>query len=245
MNRLFEFSDQAWLPRIFRDLLTEVLEHQLVTYRVYAPAIPKLNETLRRAGTAEILDLCSGSGGPLPDLRPHLQADRVMLSDRYPNRRAIGAARDVTYLPDPVDVRDVPRHIKACRTMFTSFHHFPPRDARRILESAAEAGAPIAVFEFTDRAFVGPRLLLTAPWSVLRDTWTMRPRRWSRLFWTYVLPVIPAIYTWDAIVSHRRTYSVDELVALTEGIEGYEWEAGRLPPDAPRGWLTYLIGIPA
>lgn len=111
-SRLFEFSDQGWLPRILRDLLTEVLRHQLVVHGVYAPAVPKLNETLRRTGTAEILDLCSGSGGPLPSLRSHLQAARVLLSDRYPVRSApesCAGAPGVAYRPEPLDARAVGR----------------------------------------------------------------------------------------------------------------------------------------
>jgi len=245
MARLFEFSDQRWLPRTFRDLLTELLQHQIVAYGVYAPAVAKLNETLLRTATAEILDLCSGSGGPLPALAPYLLAGRIALSDRFPRRRGAPDDSRVRYLPDPVDARAVPPGIRACRTMFTGFHHFGARDARRILESAAEAGAPIAVFEFTDRRFARPSTLLTALWSAWRDSWSMRPRRWRRLLWTYLLPVVPAIYAWDCVVSHRRSYSAEELLALTRGIPGHFWEAGRLPGGDPRGGITYLVGVPS
>lgn len=247
MNRLFEFADQPWLPRLFRDLLTELLHYQLDTYRTYWPIIPKLNEALRRSQSTEILDLCSGSGGPLLYLRPYVRAVRFTLSDKYPNRRALQALHDtpdVTYLPYPLDARAAPR-LTACRTLFTSFHHFNPSDARRILQSAVEAQAPIAVFEFTERTFANIRGMLLAPLAVWRDTWQMRPRRLSRLFWTYVAPVIPFLYTWDGIVSHWRTYRVAELRALTEEFTDYAWEVGTLPPEAAYDRITYLIGIPA
>lgn len=248
MGRLFEFSDQAWLPRLFRDLLTELLQHQLVTYRVYAPAIPMLNEAMRRAGSTEILDLGSGSGGPLLQLWPHLEASQLVMSDRFPNRQTIeevDGLPGVTYRGDPVDARCVAADGRACRTLFTSFHHFGREDARRILESAVHARAPIAVFECTERARARGVTALIAPLSVLRDTWRMRPLRWSRLFWTYIVPVVPLIYTWDALVSHWRSYGPDELEALTVGLPGYEWRAGLLPPKPAPAHVTYLIGVPA
>lgn len=247
MARLFEFSDQAWLPRTIRRCLTDLLQYQAATYRIYAPAIPKLNEMLRRGRCREILDLCSGSGGPLPDLAPHLRARRFTLSDRFPPESAAGACVDarISWLADPLDARDVPLRSHACRTIFASFHHFAPSDARRILASAVAARAPIAVFEFTELRFARLWRLLFAPWLVAGDTWRMRPRRFARLFWTFVVPIVPIVYTWDALVSHLRTYDAGELRALTRGLDGHAWEVGTLPPDSSVMRLTYLVGLPA
>lgn len=256
MARLFEFSDQAWLPHCFRRLLTELLQFQASDYQLYRTAIPKLNELLGRSRCREILDLCSGSGGPLLDLHPHLCAERVTLSDRFPaaERRdppshaapnAVPSAVNLEWLRDPLDARDVPTRWRACRTLFTSFHHFDPANARRILESAVAARAPIAVFEFTECTFSRMWRLLCAPLLVFKDIWRMRPRRAARLFWTYLLPVLPLLYTWDAIVSHLRTYTTQELRTLTAGLHGHEWEVGRLRPHATSCPVTYLIGLPA
>jgi hypothetical protein len=246
MARLFEFSDQRWLPRCFRDALTELLQYQASVYRIYEAAIPKLNEALRRSGSREILDLCSGSGGPLLGLKPDLCAERFTLSDRFPPKRPVADAGDgshVTYLPTPLDARAVPKEMGACRTLFASFHHFGASDARRILASAVEARAPIAIFEFTERQFARMVRLPLAPLLVWTDTWHLRPRRMWRLFWTYLVPVIPLIYTWDAIVSHLRTYSLAEMTALTDGLRGHAWEVGTLPEGAK--WrILYLVGVP-
>ncbi len=46
----------------------------------------------------------------------------------------------------------VPRELKGFRTMFTSFHHFPPEEARAILQNAVDAGEGIGIFEITRRA---------------------------------------------------------------------------------------------
>src|SRR5262245_46058525 len=196
----------------------------------------------------EVLDLCSGSGGPLVDLHPHLCAEKFTLSDRFPQPpRTVALPRGprLRLLGEPLDARDVPPKPGACRTIFSSFHHFDARDARRILESAVEARAPIAVFEFTERRFTRLWRLVLAPLLVWIDTWRMRPRGWARLFWTYVVPVMPLIYTWDATVSHLRTYSTAQLRALTTGLGGHSWDVGTLPEDGRPTRILYLVGLPA
>jgi len=248
MARLFEFSDQSWCPRWLRRFLTELLEFQARTFHIYDAAIPKLNEALQRTGRREILDLCSGSGGPLLDLKPHLRAERVTLSDRFPDLHRLGGrwlVDEVSYFPEPLDARDVPRRMAACRTLFTSFHHFDADDARRILSNAVEARAPIAVFEFTEFRFGRLWRMFFAPLRVWIDTWQMRPRSASRFFWTYVVPVVPLVYMWDGFVSHLRTYGPEELRALTAGLSGHDWEIGFLQTELSLMRITYLIGLPA
>ena len=57
---------------------------------------------------------------------------------------------------------------------------------------------------------------LLAPIVVLLLTPAIRPFRWSRLFWTYVIPAVPALVLFDGIVSCLRIYSPEELRALEE-----------------------------
>jgi hypothetical protein len=86
-------------------------------------------------------------------------------------------------------------------------------------------------------------LLTTAliPLLVLALTPWTRPRLWQLLL-TYVVPILPLIITWDGLVSCLRTYRPDELLALTEGLDGHRWTAGHV---RHRGVvLTYLIGEP-
>jgi hypothetical protein len=108
MARWFEFSDQAWLPGPIRRCFTELLQFQASTYRIFDAAIPKLNQALRRSQSREILDLCSGSGGPLLDLVPHLRAERFTLSDRFPPARparVCAVAPNVAWHDEPLDAR--------------------------------------------------------------------------------------------------------------------------------------------
>src|SRR5262249_34175490 len=76
----------------------------------------------------------------------------------------------------------------------------------------------------------------------------MRPFRWSRLLWAYVLPVIPFVLWFDGVMSCLRAYSPAEMKELTVGLAGesYHWEAGEKHGGGtiPKT-ITYLIGWPA
>ena len=82
-----------------------------------------------------------------------------------------------------------------------------------------------------------------------------RPLRWTRLLWTYLLPVIPLVLLVDGILSCLRVYSPAELSELTrdvrpraeEGVEsgqGFEWNIGVENSGPFRVPVTYLTGYP-
>jgi len=88
--------------------------------------------------------------------------------------------------------------------------------------------------------------MLLVPLMVLLTTPFIRPFRWSRLLWTYLIPVVPLVSLFDGLVSCLRTYSVAELRELVEGLEAddYQWEIGEVKSKANPIPVTYLIGVP-
>lgn len=87
-------------------------------------------------------------------------------------------------------------------------------------------------------------LILPTPLRVLLTTPLIRPFRWSRLFWTYIVPALPLVLLFDVIVSLLRLYSVEELRDLTVGLDQHDWDIGIVrarPIPLP---ITYLIGVP-
>ena len=89
-------------------------------------------------------------------------------------------------------------------------------------------------------------LMLPVPLMVLLMTPFIRPFRWSRLFWTYLIPVVPLVSLFDGLVSCLRTYSVAELRELVDGLEAenYQWDFGELKSKANPIPVTYLMGVP-
>ncbi len=221
---------------------------------IYAPVAPRLRRALVESGTDRIIDLCSGGGGPWSRLSRNLTEDgeetpAILLTDKYPNQQAfqnirVATENAVDFHPDPVDAMSIPPELVGFRTMFTTFHHFTPDEARAILKDAFEQGQGIAIF---DTAQCDLRTLLAVclvPLAALLLVPWIRPFRWSRIFWNYCLPVIPFTLWFDGVMSCLRSYSQDDLweTAAEFISDDYYWEVGE-----ERGKLvniTYLVGYP-
>jgi len=250
---LIEVHEQAWCPPAVRNGVTDQLQQSITILRLYKPIAPLLAQAVLRSRARRIVDLGAGAGGPWPYLLRKLpeQVQEVLLTDWYPNtlafervaRRSGGRLR---FHPEPVDARHIPKEIDGFRTLFTSFHHFRTDDARVILQHAVDDNVGIGVFEFTGRNPVSFAMVAAGSLIVAAAlTPLTRPFRWSRLFWTYVIPAIPLALLVDGLVSCLRTYSPSELRALVDQVDAphYEWQIGVIRSIVPLP-ITYLIGYP-
>ena len=238
---LLEIHDQPWCPRSLRDALTDFLRFALELGRSYAAAAPLLREAIARAGAARVVDLCSGAGGPWRALRHDIPVP-VLLTDKYPNRAA--RAGSLPFHEEPVDATAVPADLLGFRTLFTSFHHFRPPEARAILADAVHRRQGIGVFEVSRRAPREIAVIAFAWLAILVLVPFIRPLRWSRLAWTYLPPVFPLVGTFDGVVSCLRTYAPPELRELVRGLDTFEWAIGETrSPWSPLA-VTYLVGVP-
>jgi len=256
MHRIqwIEIHEQPWFPSSLRDEITDALYFGLSLLKAYAPIAPLLQEALDFTGSQSIVDMCSGGGGPWSDLSRRIQGDghpfRIWLTDKYPNLTAsqnfTSSANHCSVYPDAVDAMNVPHELKGFRTIFTSFHHFSPVEAQVILQNAVDARQGIGVFEITRRAPFTIGLMFL--WALLPFVCTpfIRPFRLSRLFWTYVVPVIPLVLLFDGVVSCLRTYRPQELQQIIEELNttAYRWQIGEQCGGIGRLTITYSIGCP-
>jgi hypothetical protein len=259
--QFIELHEQPWIPSSLRDDITDALQFGLNLSKAYAPIASLLRGVLDSAGSCSVVDLCSGGGGPWLELSrelkfrnlqggvPELQISRIWLTDKYPNLRALenaGAPSEncITYYPSSVDAMRVPSELKGFRTMFTSFHHFSPEEARAILQNAADAGEGIGIFEITRRAPLTIGLMFA--WALMPFVCTpwIRPFRWSRLLRTYLIPITPLVFLFDGVVSCLRTYRPQELREIVDKLTAgdYQWEIGE--HSSGKVPITYLIGYP-
>src|SRR5208282_18078 len=202
-----------------------------------------------------VLDLCSGAAGPWLWLHSAL-AERgvsvsVCLTDKYPNLEGFERAsrltnRVISYHPQPVDPTQVPGALPGFRTMFSAFHHFRPEQACAVLADAVRNHQGIGIFEATQRRPLALLFALLSPLGVLLATPFIRPFRWSRLFWTYLLPLVPLVTLFDGVVSCLRSYSVEDLRDLTAklGANDYHWDIGTVQSKTTPMPITYLMGVP-
>jgi len=174
---------------------------------------------------------------------------QIWLTDKYPNLGALrnvdaAAKNQIRCYADAVDAMKVPRELKGFRTMFTSFHHFPPEEARAILQNAVDASEGIGIFEIPRRALATIGLTFGFVLVLFAGTPWIRPFRWSRLLWTYLLPILPLVLLFDGVVSCLRTYRPRELREMVAELKdgNYRWQIGEHSTGAAP--ITYLIGYP-
>ena len=94
-RQLIEIHDQRWCPDSLRDVVTDTLQFVWNLFDIYEPIVTRLRRALQETGTCQVVDLCSGGGGPwLRFVRNVEDEDRlpveVRLTDRFPNLKAFG-----------------------------------------------------------------------------------------------------------------------------------------------------------
>lgn len=253
--QFIEIHEQPWFPSFLRDDVTDALQHGLGILRAYKPIGSMLQVALDASTSRSIVDLCSGGGGPWLELSRNLKCkgrmSQIWLSDKFPNVTAFqilskASGNRIVFRTDSVDAMKVPRELTGFRTIFSSYHHFSPEEARAVLQDAIDAGESIGIFEITRRAPSAIGLMF--PWALLvfLSTPWIRPFRWSRIFWTYVIPIVPLVVLFDGLVSCCRTYRPQELRTIVEKLTGseYLWEAGEQLGNWSKVPITYLIGSP-
>jgi hypothetical protein len=254
---LIELEDQRWLPAGVRHGVTAYLNFVAnLTTAPYETFADLLAEGMRTTGDRVLLDLCSGSCGPLPTLLRMLRQRgieaRAVLTDLYPDTGALERSRghdnaDLRYHPQPVDATRVPAELGGFRLLCNGFHHFRPSDAHGILVDAVSHRRGIGLFEGVERRLPAMLVCAAALLLVPLATAFMRPWRWDRALLTYLLPIIPITVAWDGLVSCLRVYSPSELRALIAKVPGaidYRWHVRRCAvPHSPFG-VTCLVGYP-
>ena len=253
--QLVELEDLSWFPRSIRDAGTDYLQWAWQAAHPWPAVAAKLVPALAATGDRRLVDLGAGGGGPWRGLLPVLQQTypdlTVTLTDKYPNLAAWRTLQHdfpqaVQAWPDAVDAAAVPPTLPGFRTVFAALHHFPPAQARAILADAVRHRQGVAAFEFAQRRPLALLAILFAPTLAYLVTPFMRPFRWSRLVWTYLVPAGPFIVLWDGLVSCLRMYTPDELRGLTVGLaDDYVWDIGEAPVPFSPIPMTYLVGYPA
>lgn len=252
---LIEIEDQPWCPQAIRDGATDYLEQVINLTNLYGPLQARLRHAISESKTERVLDLCSGGGGPWLRLQPMFEAENfpleICLTDYYPNLEAFRRAQQasgsrISFHPASVNALQVPIELDGFRTLFSSFHHFKPAEARAIIRDAVSNRRGIGIFEGTERRVPVILSMLLTPLLALVLTPFIRPFRWSRLFWTYLLPLVPLVILFDGIVSCLRTYTPTELQEFTREFADadYTWEVGQERAGAASPAVTYLIGYP-
>jgi len=254
---LFEFEDLPWFPNTIRVGGTDYLRYLLNATDVYEPMVPLISESLSQTNETTIIDLCSGGGGCVEKLFEALlecstNNISIVLTDKFPNYKAykIIKARTtgkISFDRRSVDAANVPEDLKGFRTMFSAIHHFKPEQIKNILQNAIDNNVPIGIFDGYEKNILAIfSVIVINPLAMLVFTPFFKPFSFSRLFFTYIIPLIPIYTVWDGCVSILRMYNAKELLQIAEEIKAtnYLWKAGKVKNKYGIHSI-YLIGIPS
>lgn len=253
---LFEIHDQPWFPDFLRREVLDALQMILEHTDAYSPIAGRLRQALDRSGSRDVVDLFSGAGGPWPSLVRLFEKEgaasvEVLLTDKFPSASdddsAVKACSGgIRIVRDPIDATAIPENLQGFRTIFSSFHHFNPEQAGRFLRDSAARGHGVGVFEVASRHAFTVLAILAIPLADWLFTPVRRPFRWSRIFWTYVIPIVPLVLLVDGLISCMRAYSLADLRAMTASVSNrdYEWQIGEESSAHLPLRVTYLVGWP-
>ncbi len=230
---LFEFEDQVWFPKILRDYQTGYigfLASKANLYREVPALLDKLN-------ASRVIDLASGAGTPAITATEAIRqrGGSLLLTDKFPNvstGASVGSFKAVAYRKDPLDVLEHPLPSGDAYTMFNAFHHFTDDEQLAILHKARAAGGQILVLEPLHRDFVTfiKVMISTTIGPVLLSPF-IRPFTWSRMLFTYLLPIGILVTLWDGLVSVMRSFSKRdyENLKLQAKLTDLNLKVGKLP----------------
>ena len=252
---LFEFEDLSWFPNSIRESMTDYLGFVLDKLKFYDPVVPLLAEKMTLLQINTIVDVCSGSGLPVKGIFPTLNKQhtvRFLLTDKFPNlssykKLKANSGGKIDYVETSVDAMNVSKELRGLRTIFSAIHHFKEEQVKRILKDTIKKNMPIGIFDSGDKnIFTILGIIFIHPIIFFFVTPFLKPFRWSRIIFTYFIPITPFCTVWDGVISILRLYSPKALLKLAEEAdenEEFHWEYGKLKNK--KGFkITYLTGIP-
>lgn len=252
-----ELHEHGWFPALWRDQLTDFLSFFNIYSGTYKPSLKRMQEILSDENMpSTYTDLCAGCG--LYDWRfaqflsKRLGRDlRVRLTDLYPSYRqweeiAVLSGGMVEPSDRPLSAPEAIRRFDGLHVMFSGLHHFSPEELGKMIRSAVETGRTLAFFDYSRRTWLlweALMILASLPFMILTAplVWKFT---WKRLFFTWIIPVLPLLLLVDGWISRLRAYRPEELRRILDDVPlppGWHVEAGHDPVHAGLARVTYLI----
>ncbi len=250
---LFEVADLDACPGSLRRAMRDAMVMGQAEFTAFGDLVGPLIDALKRTDTTEVLDLCSGAGGPWHHLARALSDAGVEIDVRlseiasFPRQDLalpVTHRGSVSYLPEPIDARQVPDDASGLRTVFNGVHHLRPDEVGALFAQTRGAGEGIVVAEMTSRR-VSNMLWNALAIPVAMTAAAAFSRNPRIMAWTGLGLALPLALAWDGWVSCMRTYTTEELLDLGRvHAPEYEWSSGGYRVGPLPVWVSYVIGLP-
>ncbi|KPA09805.1 conserved hypothetical protein, membrane [Candidatus Magnetomorum sp. HK-1] len=252
----FEFNERQECPRFLRDAVVEILGKAIKLGKIFDPVAPLFKEFCQRTNNYSFIDLCSGTGEPLTAFVKGMQQDKAnsvcfTASDLFPKVHAMKEVvkefpDNISMIYESIDATDVPEnHDRPGRTIINAFHHFSTDMAQKIIQDSVQKRRAIFILEAFPRDFkcflaFFPMLTL----SFLINPFLTQKDRLTKLIFSFLIPIIPIIGTFDGFISVCRIHDKEELMKMVEPYQDvYDWEYHQVP-FSKWGKSLVFVGIP-
>ena len=212
-----ELEDLPYFPSLLRNFQTEFIGFVVTRFNVYGAFIKYIQSL--SIPLQQMIDLCSGSGEPAKHIFKESNCfSHLILSDKFPNR--LLNTDKISYLPNSVDVLEMEFQSGVCYTMFNAFHHFNDEDKLKIAKNILASGSPSFFVEILEPNIVCLlKVLFITTIGNLLLTPLVRPFSFTRILFTYIIPVNIITITYDGIVSVFKSRSINQYQKLFVGHE--------------------------
>ncbi|MFN0187071.1 MAG: hypothetical protein ACKVQV_00060 [Bacteroidia bacterium] len=213
-----ELEDYNWFPSVLRNFQTEFIGYIVVVFDVYDVFVDYLNKL--KLPTLPMKDLCSGSGEPAISIFNKSNCfSSLSLNDKFPNSLKRGRCKVFNEIREE-DVLEVEFKNGTYYTMFNSFHHFSDEDKLKIAQRIHQSGSVaffVEILEPTMLCFL--KVLFITLFGSLLFTPFVKPFSYSRLFFTYIIPLNLFTVTYDGLVSVMKSRSIKQYQKLFSEID--------------------------
>ncbi len=222
--QLFEFCDQPWLKGAWREAYLDGLNTTFKMFKFHEGLSIPFNAWLKKAKNNQILELCSGGGGPIDTLIKNSAQNsnknlKITLSDLTPDLKAFETVKNkypqnIDYIKTSTDATNTKDINANLIFMCSSFHHFSPDMAKKILLNASKNSNGIFIREILSRNFFNMISSIFNLIPLMLTPFFSGRFTFFKCLITTILPIIPLMIIFDGIVSVFRTYTTEEIMAM-------------------------------
>ena len=240
-----EIHQLDWIPNFLKERQLEQIFPILKAIKFDQKLLVLFNHLKEKTTAREFLDLGSGAGNVIEYLVKNSPGDYTyFVSDLQPRWQSYQKIKQrnsgrINFVPYKVDMCEADGILKdKAVTIITTFHELDRRQAQKVITNLMKNSKAFLIAEPVNKSagqLLELPLILLYFWLAPFFT---KPKSFSRLFFSWVWPILPLFHIHDGLVSLLRSYrKADFLRMLQNGhSSGWQWEIDHLGPDT-----TYVL----
>lgn len=224
-KQVFQFSNQKWYPSFLKRDMYEFMSWFVGKVNAAKPFLPVLEEVIGNTQTKTIINIDSKTGAGIETVLPLLPEGIKILN---------------------IELENFSTRNKGTYTFINSFHQLDEKKAKYYLTQIADSGNSVAVLEGNnDSLWQVVGMTVFVPLTVILSAPFVQPFRFTRLIYTYLIPILPIVTMMDGFLALFKLYNPNDLDELVSTIpeKNYTWKSGKAD-NGRGGKIIYLMGYP-